>query len=64
MSKARLPCWLGWDLSEYKAFKNIISGIAAIDDMVKGTGVFNTQSTAIAENLLETKVGDLILFGL
>jgi hypothetical protein len=46
------------------AFKNIISGIAAIDDMVKGTGVFNTQSTAIAENLLETKVGDLILFGL
>jgi hypothetical protein len=40
-----LPCRLGWDLSEYKAFKNIIPGIAAIDDMVKGTEVFDAHST-------------------
>jgi hypothetical protein len=43
MSKARLSCWLGWDLSEYKAFKNMITGVAAIDDMVKHAWVFDAQ---------------------
>jgi hypothetical protein len=36
---------IGWDLSEYKAFKNIIAGIAAINDTVKCAGVFNAQFT-------------------
>jgi len=28
-----------------RLLKNIITGIIAIDDMVKGTGVFDAQST-------------------
>jgi hypothetical protein len=36
----------GWDLSEYKDLKNIITYIAAINDMLKCAGVYNAQRTS------------------
>jgi hypothetical protein len=35
------------------AFKNIITGLAAIDDLVKCAGVFEAQSTCHGYNPLE-----------